>query len=177
MSGPRFDSAEVRLLPPVLAALRGRQHDGEEVLPPPVVLLPPVVARLRVPPWTGEEMLPSSVAPSDGRSEADERKEDDCQVCSSTEEVPPLAAALAPALALALAPSDGTEEDDCPVCYVPPTSSGPRAAVTCKVCKHAVCGECEAMMYQMTHVGHARCPMCRAPRPRRPTVPLQVLSA
>ena len=55
-------------------------------------------------------------------------------------------------------------EDECPVCYVSTSSSGPRAAVTCKVCKHAVCGECDVMM---THAGHERCPMCRAPRSSR----------
>ena len=63
-------------------------------------------------------------------------------------------------------------EDECPVCYVSTSSSGPRAAVTCKVCKHAVCGECDT---QMTHAGHERCPMCRAPRPKRSTLPLAVL--
>ena len=36
-----------------------------------------------------------------------------------------------------------------------------RRAPSCKVCKHAVCGECDKML---TDAGHVRCPMCRAPR-------------
>ena len=63
-----------------------------------------------------------------------------------------------------VAASNEDEENECPVCYVLLTSAGPRTAVTCKVCKYAVCGECDTMM---TYVNHERCPMCRTPRPRR----------
>ena len=49
---------------------------------------------------------------------------------------------------------------------------GALAAVLCKTCKHAVCAECDTML---TKAGHNRCPMCRAPRPKRSTLPVQVL--
>ena len=64
------------------------------------------------------------------------------------------------------------DEEDCPVCYepFPPTGDAP-TSVACKVCKHAVCGECDVML---TQTGHVQCPMCRAPRPRQPLPPLHV---
>ena len=67
---------------------------------------------------------------------------------------------------------DPKGEEDCPVCYesFSPTGDAP-TGVACKVCKHAVCGECDVMLAQ---AGHVRCPMCRAPRPRRPLPPLHV---
>ena len=61
------------------------------------------------------------------------------------------------------APSNGDDEDTCPVCY---EAAPPACVVPCKVCKHAVCGTCDTML---TQTGHDRCPMCRAPRPRRST--------
>lgn len=75
-------------------------------------------------------------------------------------------------LPLAAAASSEDEEDTCPVCY---ESFSLRALtccaapVPCEVCKHAVCGECDTMLAQ---AGHERCPMCRAPQPRRSTHPL-----
>ena len=59
------------------------------------------------------------------------------------------------------------EDLECPVCYVAPTSCSPLPAVTCRVCMHAVCGECDTTMM---HAGHERCSMCRAPRPSRSTL-------
>ena len=56
------------------------------------------------------------------------------------------------------------EEETCPVCYEPnnpPAGDAPTSSVACEVCKHAVCGECDAMLTQAAHV---QCPMCRAPR-------------
>ena len=87
---------------------------------------------------------------------------------------------------------DEDEEDGCPVCYKPFPLDGPPAPeveveaeegkapvdplsaskVLCKVCKHAVCVECDKML---TKAGHERCPMCRAPRPKRSTLPVQIL--
>ena len=65
-------------------------------------------------------------------------------------------------------------EDTCPVCYesIPLACSGLPAAVSCKVCNHAVCGECDEML---TRAGHMRCPMCRAPAwTNRPLPPLRM---
>ena len=63
-------------------------------------------------------------------------------------------------------PATSTQDEDCPVCYEPfPPTGGAPTSVACKVCKHAVCGECDVVL---TQTGHVRCPMCRAPRPRRP---------
>lgn len=102
------------------------------------------------------------------------------------------------------APScDDDDDDSCPVCYMPFASmangEGPEAVgavattgakekeasqtaetaeapsearVVCKVCKHSVCAECDQML---TKAGHDKCPMCRAPRPRRSTLPVQIL--
>ena len=55
---------------------------------------------------------------------------------------------------------DETEKMTCPICYEPPTCSV--GAVSCNMCKNAVCFECDTML---TQAGHTRCPMCRAPRP------------
>lgn len=98
---------------------------------------------------------------------------------------------------------DDDDDDPCPICYVPfasmasgegpgvagavattdamakgatataETAEAPSAArVVCKVCKHAVCAECDQML---TKAAHEKCPMCRAPRPRRSTLPVQIL--
>lgn len=61
------------------------------------------------------------------------------------------------------------DEDACPVCYVP---HGAGMVVLCEVCKHAVCAECDR---NLTKAGHERCPMCRAPRPKRSTLPARIL--
>ena len=63
-----------------------------------------------------------------------------------------------------VAVSNEDEEDtSCPVCYesLPPSVS----TVSCSVCKHVVCDECDTML---KHAGHWQCPVCRAPRPREP---------
>ena len=76
---------------------------------------------------------------------------------------------LPTALPPVAAPNDD-EEDTCPVCYESfPPASATTHTVSCKVCKHAVCGSCEEMLKQ---AGHMRCPMCRAPA--RPAMPLHM---
>ena len=61
-------------------------------------------------------------------------------------------------------PPNEDEEDTCPVCYDPfPLTSC--SAVSCSVCMHAVCVDCDKLL---TRAHISRFPMCRAPRRKAP---------